>query len=66
MTSKAGKAHARAYDLVAAALQSGAITLGGTSGGPNPQKAGENDAKYLAALLQGLTDVLTPAGSQEP
>lgn len=65
MGSKAAKAHALAYDLVAAALQSGAITLAGTAGGPNPQKAGENDAKYLVALLQGLTDALTPPGNQE-
>lgn len=43
-----------AYSLVKAALEANAIKLGGPSSAGTPEQAGENDAKYLMALLDAL------------
>jgi hypothetical protein len=49
-----------AYNLVKAALEAKAITLDGPRGAATPEKSGEQDAKYLMALMQGLTQTPQP------
>ncbi len=49
-----------AYNMVKAALEAKAITLAGPQGDTTPEQSGAQDARYLIALMQGLTQAPQP------